>query len=399
MGRERWGQLLITLGLAALIGSLFAAGATRQIRDTDAVASATPELLEVESVRDAARAEFARAIQATYAPQDVPADTLSMATERMVQNGDIIDDVAQALEVAHQSWLDGGDLVVELDARVVTQAAISGLRDADLDLANAFPAERLVEPEPIAVPWQATAASLRRAEVLALMVAAAGAVMVLVGAFIQSRRSWTLKSIARAATGAGVLVAVVAVVLPLSAVRSLNDVVSIVGALAEPMRVSMLIVAAMLVFAGLWMRASADRVVATVERRLSKQAKRKKEATPVASGGAGHATRKGERHRTEAIDAFFDTTPAAPSERPAVIDLDDLEFADEYSDQQADKNAGGDVNDEGDEDVDAEADDEPVEAASKTPEQERAEAIATERREALERIDGTRTGNRTHLPR
>jgi hypothetical protein len=130
-------QLLVTVGLLLVVGAALVAGSAALVRSTSVVTNAAPDLLEVPAVRDAVRAEFTVAIQTAYGDEVVPAASLEMASERMARNGAVVDAFVESLNLAHLAWLYGGDLAVDLDDRVATQAAMTGLRDADLALARA----------------------------------------------------------------------------------------------------------------------------------------------------------------------------------------------------------------------------------------------------------------------
>jgi hypothetical protein len=388
VGRERWGQVLVVAGLLALVLSLGAAGASRELRDTDAIRRAAPDVLMIPSVRANVAAELGRAIELVYAPRRIPADTLAVATERMAQNGYVIDEFQDGLAAAHRRWLGGEPMLVELDPRVITQAAVTGLRDADLDLANDLPSGSVVEPGPIPMPLDLTAGSVASYGSMGRLAALASLVAVGAGAVLSSRRSKTVKAMARGLCGAGLMLVAAALVLPLPALREVNDLVAVLGAMTGQSVVRLLVVGGLLVFVGLWLHAKADRLVSTVERQV-RSIRQPKAPAPVRTGS--RPTRRGTgRHRREAIDAFFAEQPA-PERTSSIILIDEME----------DELAGGEPDPEP---VDDEPPLEPVvepqaPAAELAPQDERAAALAADRREALARIDGRQSRNRTHLRR
>jgi hypothetical protein len=379
VGRQRGAQLLASCGLILLVLSLATMGATVPVRNSDAVERSAPELLDIPSVHDQVADEFVRSIERLYAPQIVAPETLAVAAERMVANGYVVDDFQRALGVAHPQWLDGADLLVVLDSTVVTEAALAGLRDADLAVADQYPPGRMVETEPIAMPWDVSAESVAGLARNAGLVALVSLVLVAAGGVLTNRRDRWVKAIARAVVAMGLLLGLSALVLPVAGLRSVDDRIAVIGALIGPMLVPLLILSAVILFIGFTLHAVADRLVASIERGFGSQ-RQAKAAAPVRTGTRPTGRRAG-RHREEAIDAFFEPTAPDGSESNAVID------------------ARG-VDDSADDDESLrDAETEPEVATPMTPEQERAAALATERREALERIDGTRSGNRTHLPR
>ncbi|MFP3907935.1 MAG: hypothetical protein ACLFWR_12955, partial [Acidimicrobiales bacterium] len=350
---------------------------TATVRTTRVVERAAPDLLEVPAVRSAVTAQFERSIQAAYASEPVPEDDLAVASERMAQNGYVVDDFEVALAEAHRGWLDGGDLAVQLDPRTVTEAAERGLRDADVALADRFPRSALVEPEPVPSPWDLTAGSTAALLRVAVLAALAGFATFIAGAVLDPRRGRPLKALARAVVASGLLLVVGAVVLPLEALRSVDDRVAVLGAVLGTQLVPLLVIAALLIFLGLSLHATAEQVVRSVRRTIRRSRRAVKQATPVPSG-ARPVRHRSARRREAAIDAFFD-------QKADTIDARDADRDPE------DETEDGAVEDEG---ADAE---EP--AVDLTPEERRARQLAAERREALERIDGTRGPNRTHLPR
>ncbi|MDZ7677054.1 MAG: hypothetical protein U5K29_00720 [Acidimicrobiales bacterium] len=376
MGRERSGQLLVTLGLIVAVTAALVAGATAMVRSTPVVERAAPELLEVPAIRSAVTAEFERSIQAAYAPETVPADDLAVASERMAQNGYVVDDFEMALAEAHRGWLTGDDLAVQLDPRIITQAAERGLRDADVALADRFPTSALVDPAPVPSPWDVTAgstAALLRVAVLAVL---AGFALFVAGAVLDPRTGSSLKALARAVVASGLLLVVGAVVLPLEVLRSIDARVAVLGAVLGTQLVPLLVIAALLIFLGLSLHATADQVVRNVRRTIRRSRRAVKQATPVPSGA--RPVRHGSARRREAaIDAFFDQTGNT-------IHARDPEDAEDRAEAVPVEGEGADAEEH---------------AEDLTPEERRARQIAAERREALERIDGARGPNRTHLPR
>ncbi len=394
MGRERWGRRLVALGLIAMIAALAAIGITRPLADTHSVQQASAELLDVDTWHEAVGTKLGAALDTAYPDLNLSPDERAFAVERMLVNGDLIDEVERAVEPAHQAWLAGGPFELALDSRATTQAAIAGLRDANPGLVDRIPSETLVEVERITIPMTISASSVERYRMVATAVLIAGLVTVVLGSLAAPRR-FTLKLIARAAVVFGVLVAAAVLLLPWPEFNRLDPNLAVVGALLEPLRTPALVVAALALFIGLWLHASADQLGDGAGQTGQGERRRRRDSTPARSGGPPPAgTRKAERHRTEAIDAFFEPSEAVPSERVTVIDLDDLESDDEMP---GDSSIDDDVeaspalidDDTGDESA----------AVELTPEQERAEALAAERREALERIDGSRSRYRTHLPR
>jgi hypothetical protein len=378
VGRGRLGQVLVTAGAVALLFALVAIGASHELRDTASVHDAAPELLQIDSVRTAVTAELGRAIQAMYAPLPIDAATLAVATERIVSNGYVVDDFQQALDRAHRAWLYGAPMVVELDPAVVTQASVTGLRDADLDVAAAFPAGGVVRPGPIELPVNRSASSLGDLGMLALAGALISLVMIGFGAVLDPVRQRTMKTLARGMCVAGLVLVLGALVMPLPVVGDLHDLVAVLGALSAQKVASQLVLAGVFVFVGLSLHASADRLVAEVTRQVAR-ARAPRAAKPVRSG-AKVSKRGTERRRSEAIDAFFGDSKASEGKRPEQIVLE--EGPDELLEPLP---AGAPSDTEGAEEL--------------TLEDERAAALAAERREALERIDGTRSRYRTHLKR
>lgn len=378
MARERLGRLLIAVGLIAAVVSVLVVGATFLVRDGDVVERAGPALLEVPEVRSAVTLEFEAQIAAVYAPEPLAPETLAVASERMASNGEVVDDFVRALGEAHGRWLDGAPLQVDLEPRVVTEAAIAGLRDADLSLAERFPRSELLDPRPVPLAWDTTATWVRSLAGLGVVGILAGLAVAGVGAVTDPTRHRPVKAGARALVGAGLVIAVAALVLPLSALRSVDSGLAALGALLGTVTAPLLIVAAVLVFLGLWLHATADRLVRSVRRSIVSHKRETKEAAPVRTGAGQPARRRDTRRRQEAIDAFFDR-------EVEVIDARDPEVrADEPAEYEP-----------ADHDSDGETD----EPAALSAEEERARAAAEERRAALERIDGTRGGYRTHLPR
>jgi hypothetical protein len=380
VGRERVGQFLVSIGLVALVASLAVAGATRRYLDSSSVDQAGRHLLEIPSVRNATADEFGRAIVELYAPRPVAADTLSMATARMVQNGDVVDEFERAAGVAHRGWLSGAPLAVELEARVITEAARNSIRDADLPLANAFPSGQLVPIQRIEMPWDTSADTIRRLGRMAWLVALAGLVTFAVGAVLSPRRDRSIKFAARAAVSLGLVLAIAAGLLPRSFVRSIDDRLAVLGSLTAPQIGTLLVVAGFAVFIGFWLHATADRITRALDWR-PRDRRTARRAAPVKSGPVAPCRRSG-AHRAEAIDAFFGESP------PAVIDARDDAVALDGPDESAETTD------------DDESEDQPEgEAAELTPEEQRAAAAAADRRDALERIDGSKGRLRTHLPR
>jgi hypothetical protein len=376
VGRGRLGQVLVTVGVVLVLVSLLAVGVSRELRDTESVRGAAPEILEVTSVRTAVTDELGRAIEDLYAPRRIDAGTLAVATERIVSNGYVVDDFQRALDLAHRGWLYGAPMVVELDAAVVTQASVTGLRDADVALAEAFPPGGIVHPAPILLPVHQSASWLVDVGVFGLIGALGGLVLVGFGAVADPARQRTLKTLARGLCTGGVMLILGALVLPLAALRDAHEVVAVLGALAGQRVAPLLVLAAALLFVGLSLHASADRLVSGVTRQIER-ARAPRDAKPVQSG-AKVSRRGAGRRRSEAIDAFFGDPSTEPIRGEAARDepwTDDGELVPTAV---------------------AEADGEPVPL---TPEEERTAALASERRESLERIDGTRGGYRTHLKR
>ena len=385
MARERLGRLLVAVGLIAAMISALAVGATFLVRDGDVVEQAGPALLEVPEVRSAVTQEFEAQIAAAYAPEPVAPETLAVASERMASNGEVVDDFVRALSEAHGRWLDGAPLEVDLESRVVTEAAFAGMRDADLPLAERFPRSELLDPRPVPLAWDTAARSVRSMGALGVVGFLAGLVVAGAGAVTDPTRHRPVKAGARALVGAGLVIAVAALVLPLPALRSLDGGLAALGALLGTVTAPMLIVAAVLVFLGLWLHATADRLVRSVRRSIVSRKRETKEATPVRTGTSQPAARRRDaRRRQEAIDAFFDR-------EVDVIDARDPEI---HTDEPTDDDEATEHG-RSDDDGDGEAD----EPAVLSAEEERARAAADERRAALERIDGTRGGYRTHLPR
>jgi hypothetical protein len=379
VGRRRRGQVVVTAGIVLAIVSSLAIAASRGVRDTDAVREAAPELLEMESVRSAVTTELARAIEELYGPGSLAAGTLAGASERMVSNGYVIDDFQSALGSAHRGWLDGTPLVIQLDARVATQAAVTALRDVDAGAANAFPNGGIVQPQPVVLPIGDTMTQISDLSGLGILGGLVGLVLVGMGAVIDSDRARTLKSLARGLCAAAVLCLLAAFVLPLPVLRDLTDFVGLLGVVAGQNITVLVVVGLVLLLVGLSLHASADRIVAEVNRQMGR-ARTPREATPVASG-TKMSRRGAVRHRSEAIDAFF-----SEAEPPAEIVL-----GDDGEDEDSTVDAPDDASPE-----DGEA---PAAKAPLTPEEERAAALAAERKESLERIDGSRSGYRTHLKR
>lgn len=400
MGR-RVGQVLVAVGVTIAVVAAFALAASHGVRDTRSVRDAAPELLEMSSVRDAVADELGRAIAELYAPIVVRQETLAGAADRMVSNGYVVDDFQLALAEAHERWVeDGTHLEVQLDAAVATQTALTALRDVDPGVADAFPPDGIVRPAPVLLPIDTTLGRIADLDSAAPLALLGGLLCIVVGAAVDRRRSNTLKNLARGLCTAGLVALLAAFVLPLSLLRDLSPVVGVLGAVAGqhvPVLVGAAVVALVI---GLSLHASADRIVAEVSRTVSRSARAKKAEAPVPSG-AKLSRRGADKARSEAIDAFF-----TPPERQRAMAGDDAE-GDE--DEQGIGPGHGDLElpelveaadgDAGDGDEPGDGDGAPRPPAPLTPEQERAEALAAERKEALERIDGTRSRYRTHLRR
>lgn len=405
MGRGRGGQLLVAAGVIVLVAASFAFMASRGVRDTDAFRDAAPDLLEISTVHDAVADELARAIGELYAPVELSEQTLAGAAERMVENGYVIDDFQAALEVAHRGWAEyAAPIEVQLDEAVATQTALTALRDVDPAAADDFPPGGVVTPGPVVLPIGTTLDRLVDLQSPALLAMAGGAVLALLGAVIDRQRNRTLKNLARGICTASLLAVLAAFVLPLGPLRDLSPVVGVLGAIAGQHTGLLVVVAVVMVVVGLSLHASADRIVSEVSRTV-RTVQTARETAPVRSGS--RRTRRAGKARNEAIDAFFgdgtarrDTTSEAPAdedEHDPLGDPDDLQLpvaagAEEPAGEDPDGTPGpGEAGDDARGDAD--------EPRPKTPEQERAEALAAERKEALERIDGTRSRYRTHLRR
>ena len=398
MRRRRSAQVLVASGLVLAVLCSLAATAFLLTRTTTVVSDAAPDLLQIPVVRAEVRAQFSAGIETAYQPVPVSEAVLDIATERMVDNGYVIDEFGVAFDSAHRAWLDGGALAVSLDPTVVTRAAQTGLSDADPVFAAANPLPELVTPAPIPIPWDGSADSAETAMRVFGVLALGGLVMFAAGAIIEPRAGRPLKALARGVVAWGALVIVVGLI-PSGALVSLDDRLAAVAALVGPIRLPMLVVAAVVLFCGLWLHGAADRIVAGVVRTVDSARHHSAAASPVRSGGR-QLGRQSTRRRAAAIDAFFDADqPAkdnATDEADQTVDADDP-FGDEVP-IVIDARGGGE-DDGGVEESDDVDDGAPPDRPAPTPEQERAEALAAERREALERIDGTKGGYRTHLGR
>lgn len=381
MGRGRVGQVLVTAGAVTLLVAVLVAGATRNVRDTAAVRDAAPDLLQIDSVRVRVTDELGRAIQDLYGPRSIDPSTLAVATERIVSNGYVVDDFERGLDLAHRGWLYGAPMVVELDPAVVTQASVTGLRDADLELAGAFPPGGIVVPGPIELPVTRSASWFADLGTMALVVALLSLVVIGFGAVLDPVRQRTLKTLARGMCTAGVVLLMSALVLPIPALGRQHDAVAVLGALSAQHVTTQLVLAGICLFVGLSLHASADRIVTEVTKQVERA--RTPRATKPVRSGTKVSGRGAERRRSEAIDAFFaEPSSNGSSGSGAIVPHDDADVDEEIElDDDASPVVRGPVS-------------EPL-----TPEQERAEALANERREALERIDGTRSRYRTHLKR
>lgn len=251
MGRHRMGQLLVSVGAIMVVLGLAGLGATSQVRNTAVVTEAAPDLLQIPSLRGPVTDELGRAIERAYAPRTIPAATLAFATERMARNGDVVDEFGRALAAAHVEWKAGRPMVIELDARVLTDVAVISLRDADLDLANSFPDSAMVSTEPIVMPWDTTANNVAGSSRSAAVFGGIGLLVFGLGAALNPRRDRTIRTGARGLVGMGLLLAFAAVVLPLDAITQLNDRLAAFSALLGPALVPMLVGAGIFVFFGL----------------------------------------------------------------------------------------------------------------------------------------------------
>lgn len=407
MGRERWSQVLVLLGLLALGASSVFLGISGQVRNTDVVQAATTDLLAVPSERAAVAGELNAALDRAFPMLPITEAEQAFAVDRMLANGDLIDEVERAFAPGHHAWLDGSALTLDLDPRVVTSVAIAGIRDANPGLVDSLGSQTLVAPEPISMPTWVSAATVNQYWRGAQMMLGAGALVLVFGVVLGFRRRATWRVLGRGLIALGLVSAGVVLLAPLSTVNQGDDRLAVVGALLVPARTIWLAGAVLVVLTGLSLHGRADRFTQASSVDRSRRVRR--ERAPAKSGGPPPiATRKAGRHRAEAIDAFFEPTEARESESVTVIDLAHLDELDEDSGEDtvfdaADSErsvptlAGETADDETADEEDGEV--EPPAPRELTPEEERAEALANERREALERIDGTRSRYRTHLRR
>lgn len=399
MGRERAGGLLLLVGLLAVAGSLLVLGLTRQVRSTSVVQSATADWIAVEEVHDAIASELIAALDHAYPTLAISDAEKQFAADRMLANGDLIDEIELAIDPAHRAWLAGSEFALELDPRVVTGVAVAGIRDANPALIESLGSQNVVDPGLIALPTWVSATSVDNYQSSAQAGLGVGVLVVVVGLLLGFRHRRTWQRLARGMMGFGLLAAILVLVLSWSAVGQLDDRLTAVGALVAPARIPWLVVAGIAVIGGLSIHGRVDRLSGQ-RSRTQASPRPQRDAAPARSGATPPATtRKAVRHRTEAIDAFFDPIE---DERPApatVIDLADFD-EDESGDYGL---AGADdqpAKADSDDDADGPLEEpDPPTPRELTPEEQRAEALAAERREALERIDGTRSRYRTHLRR
>jgi hypothetical protein len=389
-------------------------------RASSVAEDAAPELLEVTAVRDAVRGEFTRALEAAYAPVPVPADVLAVASERMVQNGYVIDAFADALGDGHRRWLSGQPLAVAIPDRVVSEAAVTALRDADLDFAELHPPPAQIPTDAIVWPWQVQSSTVLVWQRLAVLAGMTGIALAVVGAVRDPRRTRSLRYLAVAGMATGVALALAAFVLPLTALRSVDEL-GIVGALLGAQQFWWVLSGLLLAAGGLAVHHRAALVVVTIRQSLQSKTPAAKEAAPAASGARPLPSRPS-RRRAQALDAFFEATEpthlasesaTAPdrSGPPDVIVLDGAAEAMPASADHAETPIGdvvepveaaiGDADEPDSEpDVDAEEPNRsPQPAGQGSPEDERAAALAADRLQALARIDGRQSRNRTYLRR
>lgn len=381
--------MLIVSGLLLVTAALGVFGAVRLARDTDAVRQSASTMLEVPAVRDRVADELAREIEAVYAPRPVPSETATLAASRMLDNGAFVDEFERALGEMHEGWLDGDAPLVVMDAQVLTAAAISGMRDADLELANAFPTPRLVEVAPVELPVTLTADDLGTASVLAWAALIVGGLLAGFGLRLDPHLPRALARLSGVLGIAAVVVALTAAAaaVPATAGLSMPVALGVATAVISTKTVPGLALAGILLVSSLLARAASIRVGPVVVRRARRKAA-KADTTPVKEG-ASPTGRNAGRHRAEALDAFFSedehqgTTPTGPDDDELVAM--GFSLRPEETEDRTDATHGDDVDADGD--------------AELTPEQRRAVAAADDRRAALERIDGTKGRLRTHLRR
>lgn len=392
MRRHGPGGLLVVSGLLLVTVALGTLGAVRLARDTEAVRGSAAAMLEVPAVRERISTELSRQIVAVYAPQAVPTDVADRAASRMLENGAFVDEFERALGEAHGRWLDGETPLLTMDPQVLTAAALSGMRDADLVLAGTFPTPRLVEVEPVELPLTVTAGGLDTAAAAAIVTLIVGLALTGFGYRLDPhlpRALGRLSAVLGLATVV-VVVATVAAAVPATPGLDVPVPLGVLAAVSSTKTVGSAILAGILLVAALLTRAASTRVGPALARRSRRRAA-KADTTPVTEGVTASRKNAG-RHRAEAIDAFFaeGEAPAPSSPPPDEAELAEMGFS------LAPVGSEDASDDEPDESADAPTDEPDDEL---TPDQRRAAAAADDRRAALERIDGTKSRLRTHLPR
>ena len=396
MRRTRLGRLLVALGLVLLVAGGLAVTLVAVVSAPSVATEATPDLLDVEEVSVPVRVELARAVVAALPPGAISDETAWEVAARLVRDDVVVDQLAIAAADTHRQWDQGVEPVLVLDSQAVTPATVAALRDVDLALARTLGDDVTVSVAPIALPFAtATAERIEAVADAAYVALVVALILFLVGAAVDERRDRTLRAVSTSLLVYGAVVGVSVVACMFA--PAMRWQLAVVAAMVAAAKVPLLVVAAASVGLGGFLRAVAAQIAPGVEARIEAR-RRAAIAPPPATTGPQSprqlSARRSRATREEALDAFF--APEDPGERDADADAEvpvlpgtgpaaraRTEFDQVIDSVEAtpEPTVGDGADTPPDADSDGRAD------------------LAAERREALERLDGTRNPLRTHLPR
>ncbi|QGG95615.1 hypothetical protein [Actinomarinicola tropica] len=396
--RARTGQGLTAVGAAALVAALVIVSLTTTVLSGSAARDATPDLVGIDAAHTALVDALAAEVPSLLAPGTITEPTARAVAERMVRDSNFVDGSRDAVEDAHRTWRAGGGLRVTVPSEVLSPVAVAALRDVDLDLARALPARPTLAE--VSIDLEVTDAGVPRdLRSTGVVVGVVGLLMLVAGGILDPRTDRALRRTAGAlGAGAAILAALVAVATLVD--LSARDVaVPAAVAMVAVSGTTLLLVALAAVLVAAFTVATASQVTPLVDQRERRRVRRMAGPPPASSGTQG-PRRRGRAVRQQAIDAFFEgeqeDAPTAP-EPPEVVDLGHREtplvayrgdgFDEAIAAVDADPGGGTTARSTSDDD-----DDDGEGGTS-------ADAAAADRREALERIDGSRGRLRTHLPR
>ncbi len=406
--RTRLGRVLVALAAAVgAVAGLCLVG-IGVVSSPSLASEAAPDLLAVPELVDPIEDTLALDLAAAAPGEALQPEVARAVAARTVRDSAVVDDIARAAADAQRQWRRGDQPVLDLDARVLTPAALTALRDVDLDLARSIGEDLAVDPSPVVLPMTTDRAeTVDDVRTLARVVLVAALLALAAGAALDPRRDRTIRTASSVLLIFGGIVVAAPLLAGLPDLSSMSWGTASLLAMTHAGLVPLAIGGVAALLLGAFLRAVAAQVAPLVEARIAARERAAVEPPPV-STGAQPARRSGRAVRQEAIDAFFapaEVPEAAPGGGTASSD-DDLTTTAPVAPTVSPLRGRGPTSDEFARVVDA-VDSEPhgpaapdaIEDSDVDDDAEAAADAAAERREALERIDGRRSRLRTHLPR